>query len=184
MPRAWPTSRRTRVSTEPRLASSHPKSVHQFPGWTAAPPSLERWGGPTGPLLAWGARRASISGSSRRGLAVLRSRDGTRSDRRARPADRRVPQPEGCAARARARSVHRRGARQLARPARAIALPPRSILLSDRAWGTLEPELAERAPGCPIYLAAQPVLDGIVGSRSIAGCLPRVRGPRDAIRWR
>ena len=56
---------------------------------------------------------------------------------------------------------------------------PESILLSDRAWGTLEPELAERAPGCPIYLAAQPVLDGVVGfpiHRGVLAACPRPAG--------
>ena len=56
---------------------------------------------------------------------------------------------------------------------------PDSILLSERAWGALERELAERAPDCPIYLAAQPVLDGIVGfaiHRGVLAACPRPPG--------
>jgi len=56
---------------------------------------------------------------------------------------------------------------------------PESILLSERAWGALEGELAERAPDCPIYLAAQPVLDGIVGfaiHRGVLAACPRPAG--------
>ncbi len=43
------------------------------------------------------------------------------------------------------------------------AFAPESILLSDRAFSSLENELTQRAPACPIYVADQPLLDQVVG---------------------
>jgi tRNA G18 (ribose-2'-O)-methylase SpoU len=40
---------------------------------------------------------------------------------------------------------------------------PESILLSERAWAALEAELRAHAPMCPVFVARQALLDGIVG---------------------
>jgi tRNA G18 (ribose-2'-O)-methylase SpoU len=48
---------------------------------------------------------------------------------------------------------------------------PESILLSERAWAAMEEELAATPPGCPIFVAAQTILDGIAGFPIHRGCL-------------
>ena len=56
------------------------------------------------------------------------------------------------------------------------AVAPDSILLSERAFSALEDELAEATPGCPVYVAAQSVVDGIVGfaiHRGVLASCPR-----------
>ena len=56
------------------------------------------------------------------------------------------------------------------------SIAPASLLLSDRALGSLEDELAASGPGCPVYVAAQSVLDEIVGfaiHRGVLATCPR-----------
>ncbi len=56
------------------------------------------------------------------------------------------------------------------------SIAPASLLLSDRALGSLEDELAASEPGCPVYVAAQSVLDEIVGfaiHRGVLATCPR-----------
>ena len=48
---------------------------------------------------------------------------------------------------------------------------PDSIFLSDRTHGSMQAELADLAPRCPVYVAGQSVLDQIVGFPIHRGCL-------------
>jgi len=48
---------------------------------------------------------------------------------------------------------------------------PDSILLSERTHRLIEEELARLAPGCPVYVANQAVLDQVVGFPVHRGCL-------------
>ncbi|HEB90886.1 MAG TPA: RNA methyltransferase [Deltaproteobacteria bacterium] len=51
------------------------------------------------------------------------------------------------------------------------AYRPESILLNRRSFEALEADLERAAPGCPIYVAPQPVLDRVVGFPIHRGCL-------------
>ncbi len=60
---------------------------------------------------------------------------------------------------------------------------PESVLLSERMLAAMEPTLQRAAPACPVFVAPQPVLDGIVGFPIHRGCLalcPRAPA-RDAL---
>lgn len=61
--------------------------------------------------------------------------------------------------------------------------PPESILLGERAWSALEPQIRSAAPGCPVFIAPQPLLDAIVGFPIHRGALAlcRRRPPRDPL---
>jgi tRNA G18 (ribose-2'-O)-methylase SpoU len=48
---------------------------------------------------------------------------------------------------------------------------PDSILLSERTYRLMERELTRLAPGCPIYVADQSVVDEVVGFPMHRGCL-------------
>lgn len=57
---------------------------------------------------------------------------------------------------------------------------PDSILLSERAWKSLSPSLAEWAPDCPVHVAPQPILDRVVGfpiHRGVLAACPRGAAP-------
>lgn len=60
---------------------------------------------------------------------------------------------------------------------------PDSILLSERRFRSLEAELAEFGPTCPIYVVPQNVMDEVVGFPIHRGCLAAVprRAQRDPL---
>ena len=63
------------------------------------------------------------------------------------------------------------------------AYAPESILLGERAWSALEPQIRSAAPGCPVFIAPQSLLDGIVGFPIHRGALALCRRepPRDPL---
>jgi len=54
---------------------------------------------------------------------------------------------------------------------------PESILLSERTARSLSERLDVLAPDCPVYVAAQNVMDGVVGFPIHRGCLAACRRP-------
>ncbi len=55
------------------------------------------------------------------------------------------------------------------------AYRPQSILLSERTFASLESELEQQKPDCPIFVAEQSILDRIVGFAFHRGCLANCR---------